>query len=54
LKIEAGDRAYSFSYGTRQGEWQTLKDNEDGSILSTAIAGGFVGTYVGPFARIDH
>jgi alpha-N-arabinofuranosidase len=53
LRIESNGRTYSFSSGTRLGEWQTLRDNEDGSILSTAVAGGFVGAYVGPFARID-
>jgi alpha-N-arabinofuranosidase len=53
LKIEGDGRAYSFSYALRPSEWQALKDREDGSILSTVAAGGFVGTYVGPYARID-
>ena len=53
LKIEADGRAYTFSFGTRPTEWQTLSDHEDGSILSTTVAGGFVGAYVGLHARID-
>jgi alpha-N-arabinofuranosidase len=53
LKIEGDGRAYSFSYALRPSGWQMLKEHEDGSILSTAVARGFVGTYVGPYARID-
>ena len=46
-----GDGAhYSFSYDAGQG-WQSLQDNDDGSILSTSVAGGFVGTVLGPYAR---
>ena len=33
--------------------WKPLKDNDDGSILSTDVAGGFVGTTVGPYARLE-
>jgi alpha-N-arabinofuranosidase len=40
---------YSFSYDAGDG-WQPLQD-DDGSILSTAVAGGFVGTVLGPYAR---
>jgi xylan 1,4-beta-xylosidase len=53
LKIEGDGRAYSFSYATRPAGWLVLNDHEDGTILSTIVAGGFVGTYVGPCARID-
>jgi alpha-N-arabinofuranosidase len=53
LKIEGDGRAYSFSYAIRPSGWKVLKENEDGSIVSTVVAGGFVGTYVGPYARID-
>jgi hypothetical protein len=31
--------------------WISLKENVDGSILSTKAAGKFVGTYPGMFAR---
>jgi len=53
LKIEGDGRAYSFSYAIVPSGWKVLKENEDGSIVSTVVAGGFVGTYVGPYARID-
>jgi alpha-N-arabinofuranosidase len=53
LRIEASGRTYAFSYATRPGAWTTLKEDEDGSILSTAVAGGFVGTYIGLHARTD-
>jgi xylan 1,4-beta-xylosidase len=53
VRIEGRGRAHAFSYATRPGAWVTLKDGEDGSILSTAVAGGFVGTYLGLHARTD-
>ena len=53
LKIEGDGRAYSFSYATRPSGWQVLKDREDGTILSTNVAGGFVGVYLGLFARTE-
>ena len=33
--------------------WRALKEHVDGSILSTAVAGGFIGATVGPFARSE-
>jgi alpha-N-arabinofuranosidase len=53
LKIAAAGRPYSFAYATAPDAWQTLKADVDGSILSTAVAGGFVGAYVGPYARVE-
>ena len=32
------------------GEMQTLAANVDASFLSTAVAGGFTGTTIGPYA----
>ena len=51
LKIDARGGRYDFSYATRQGDWQTLRRDEDGSILSTKTAGGFVGVVFGVHAR---
>jgi beta-glucosidase len=52
LKISANARAYSFFYQAPQnGGWRALEENDDGSILSTDVAGGFVGAVVGPYAR---
>ena len=50
LRISADGPNYSFFYDVGQG-WQALRENDDGSILSTEVAGGFVGTVLGPFAR---
>ena len=50
LRISADGANYSFSYDAGQG-WKSLRENDDGSILSTEVAGGFVGTVLGPFAR---
>ena len=50
VRIRADGPNYSFDYDAGAG-WRTLKENDDGSILSTNTAGGFVGTVLGPFAR---
>lgn len=53
LKIAADARAYSFYFDADGSGWKPLKENDDGSILSTDVAGGFVGAFVGPYARAD-
>jgi len=53
LKISARARDYSFFYDAGSTGWKPLKEHEDGSILSTDVAGGFVGAMVGPYARAD-
>jgi alpha-N-arabinofuranosidase len=50
LRISGDGPRYSFYYDAGQG-WKALRENDDGSILSTEVAGGFVGTVLGPFAR---
>ncbi|HEY0661494.1 MAG TPA: glycoside hydrolase family 43 protein [Lysobacter sp.] len=50
LKITGDDGAYSFAYDTGNG-WTWLRQDEDGTVLSTDVAGGFVGAMVGPYAR---
>ena len=50
LRISADGARHSFFYDAGQG-WKPLRENDDGSILSTEVAGGFVGTVLGPFAR---
>ena len=53
LKVAAAGRSYSFSYRVGEGgDWTELAADVDGGILSTDVAGGFVGSYVGMFARI--
>jgi xylan 1,4-beta-xylosidase len=53
LRVEAHGRDYAFAFAAGSGGWQAVGGAEDGSILSTAVAGGFVGSYVGLYARRD-
>lgn len=50
LKVEARGGRYDFYYGYSRGHWQPLKMGEDGTILSTKRAGGFVGAMLGLYA----
>lgn len=50
LKISGEQRAYAFFYAVGDGAWTPLREGEDGSILSTDVAGGFVGATTGPYA----
>lgn len=51
LKIEGSGSDYGFGFNAGSG-WQWLKQDEDGTILSTDVAGGFIGAVLGPHARI--
>jgi len=50
LLINGNAGRYSFFYDAGDG-WFVLHDNDDATILSTEVAGGFVGTVLGPYAR---
>ena len=50
LKIEADGDAYDFYYGLAPDAWTLLVDDADGKILSTRVAGGFVGAMIGMYA----
>lgn len=52
LRISGKGRDYSFYYDAAG--WRPLLENDDGSILSTEVAGGFVGATLGPHARLEH
>jgi len=51
LKIQANGGDYAFAYDAGNG-WMWLKQDVDGTVLSTDVAGGFIGATVGPYARI--
>lgn len=53
LRIEAEGRLYSFSFRLDGGDWVTLAEEIDGSILSTEVAKGFVGSYMGLHTRVE-
>jgi alpha-N-arabinofuranosidase len=50
LKIQAYEQAYSFSMATQPQGWSLLAENVDGRILSTPVAGGFVGAWIAMYA----
>jgi len=50
LRVTATGRDYSFAYASRPGEWIVLGGPQDGTILSTKVARGFVGTMLGMYA----
>lgn len=49
LKVTAHEQDYNFYFATG-GAWQALAENVDGRILSTPVAGGFVGAYLAMYA----
>jgi len=49
LKVTAHEQNYNFYFSTN-GQWHTLAENVDGRILSTPVAGGFVGAYIAMYA----
>jgi alpha-N-arabinofuranosidase len=53
LKVSADGDAYGFAFGQDDGPWQWLARRQDGTVLSTEVAGGFVGAMVGPYARTE-
>jgi alpha-N-arabinofuranosidase len=50
LRIQARGGSYDFSFADRQDNWITLVADADGTMLSTKIAGGFVGSMLGVYA----
>ncbi|SNT19832.1 MULTISPECIES: glycoside hydrolase family 43 protein [unclassified Azospirillum] len=52
LRITARGGRYDFAVAAADGPWRPVLTDADGTILSTAAAGGFVGTMIGPFAEV--
>ena len=50
LRVEAQGQAYSFCVARRLGDWITIARQVDGRLLSTPVAGGFIGAYIGLYA----
>ena len=53
MKITGDERSYSFYYDADGTGWTALRLKDDGRILSTEVAGGFVGAVVGVHARVE-
>lgn len=50
LKVEAHEQAYNFYAANEPDHWQAIAENVDGRILSTPVAGGFVGAVIALYA----
>ena len=50
LRIDADADRYAYRYAVGEDAWTTLAEDVDGSVLSTAVAGGFVGAMFGLYA----
>jgi xylan 1,4-beta-xylosidase len=50
LKVEGHGQAYYFYASKKPDEWCTVAEAVDGRILSTPVAGGFLGAYIGMYA----
>jgi alpha-N-arabinofuranosidase len=50
LKVEAHEQAYDFYFAEKPNAWRVLAEKVDGRILSTPVAGGFVGAYIAMYA----
>ncbi|KAF1695230.1 glycoside hydrolase 43 family protein [Pseudoxanthomonas jiangsuensis] len=50
LRIRARGDRYEFQYALEEGRWRTLLAGMDGTLLSTAVAGGFTGAVFGVYA----
>ena len=54
LRITDAGPAISFSYRLPEQEWIQFVQDADATLLSTSKAGGFVGSFIGPFSRLKH
>jgi alpha-N-arabinofuranosidase len=50
FRIDAEGEQYSFRYALKPNDWILLRDNVDGTFLSTEVAGGFIGCVFGMYA----
>jgi alpha-N-arabinofuranosidase len=50
LKVVAHGQDYQFSFAPPSNQWENLGRPVDGRVLSTEVAGGFTGAYIGMYA----
>ena len=50
FRVEAHKQAYHFHVAEQPDEWQLVAGDVDGRILSTPVAGGFVGAFIAMYA----
>jgi alpha-N-arabinofuranosidase len=51
LRIDIDRARFDFSYSTDGGTFTTLLGDADARVLTTAVASGFIGAAVGPYAH---
>ena len=50
LKVEARGQSYAFYIANEPEVWLPVAEHVDGRVLSTTVAGGFTGAYIGMYA----
>jgi alpha-N-arabinofuranosidase len=50
LGLKADDMAYEFFYGKDTNSMVKIADTQDGRLLTSNMAGGFIGTFIGMYA----
>jgi alpha-N-arabinofuranosidase len=53
LRVTGNDAKCAFEYARDNGSSETLASDQDATLLTTDVAGGFVGATVGPHARVE-
>lgn len=54
FRISADEAKCSFEYAVKPGKWVSVKANLDAVMVTTHVAGGFVGATVGMHVRVDN
>lgn len=52
-RVTANDAKCAFDYAADSGGWESLVADQDATLLTTEVAGGFVGATVGPHALLE-
>jgi xylan 1,4-beta-xylosidase len=53
LRVAAQESKCAFEYAVDSGVWESLAADLDATMLTTEVAGGFVGATVGPYTRTE-
>lgn len=53
LRVLENEAKCSFEYAAEAGDWKPLVADADATLLTTDVAGGFVGATVGMYVRLD-
>ncbi|MBN1440915.1 MAG: glycoside hydrolase family 43 protein [Anaerolineales bacterium] len=53
FKVSAAGQSYNFHVASEYEQWIPVAENVDGRILSTPMAGGFIGAYLGMYASAN-